>query len=689
MNVLKAIDIPHNEIWYTTSNRKVVGDFDRSAFDAHLISNTFENGQGVLRFSNDITVIGESAFALNETLETIILPRSIVKIEAGAFSACIRMKEFNIPCNVSEIGPYAFGLCVNLERFSGKFATSDGLCLVVNGVLNQFALGSDIEEYAIPYDAIEIGWSAFSDSQLSKITLHENITTIGHSAFCGCEDLVEITIPSSVTTIEDVAFENCISLTHLYIPSSVKYIGANVFQGCENIVVECQDNTVINYALGDNEKSSQDVGVVFLGSPDIEEAKHIIIPDGVTQIDDSDFQCCRNVEIIYVPESVVEVQEEAFVSCENLKRFDSVYASKDGRCLIINNTLVGFAGCGVEEYVLPDSIVTIAPSVFCFENPIILKSITIPNGVQTIGHYAFCNCSSLISISIPESVKVIGNGAFNRCKSLNEIQLPSLAHVERNIFVGCDNLRIVKSNLMSEDGKALIVDDTLVGYIDAESQTEYEIPDGIKIVGVNAFCRNLNIETVVFPQSVNTIWLQAFAFCSHLKCLVFNSIVPPHFEYNSENLLKIYFHSSLKKLSILAPKDSLHDYFSIFKKIFGEEILVLDKDDAERMLYEIAKGSCYDTMISTTLLLKLGVNLHKEKNDDLAIPVLEKVICRGCNGDETPYKVLLSIYRKRKDIHNEVRVMSIVIDTLPEINALRTACQTKLEKISAKSSKRK
>ena len=44
-----------------------------------------------------------------------------------------------------------------------------------------------------------------------------------------------------------------------------------------------------------------------------------------------------------------------------------------------------------------------------------IKSITIPNTVQSIGEYAFLNCSNITELTIPDSVKSIGKHAFDNC----------------------------------------------------------------------------------------------------------------------------------------------------------------------------------------------------------------------------------------------------------------------------------
>ena len=70
-----------------------------------------------------------------------------------------------------------------------------------------------------------------------------------------------------------------------------------------------------------------------------------------------------------------------------------------------------------------------------------LASITIPNSVTSIGTEAFYRCKSLASITIPDSVTSIGNGAFKVCSSLASITIPdSVTSIEREVFGNCSSL---------------------------------------------------------------------------------------------------------------------------------------------------------------------------------------------------------------------------------------------------------
>ena len=66
-------------------------------------------------------------------------------------------------------------------------------------------------------------------------------------------------------------------------------------------------------------------------------------------------------------------------------------------------------------------------------------SITIPEGVTSIGSEAFSGCSSLASITIPESVTSIGYYALSGCSSLQStyIKAPSLTSYGTNAFINC------------------------------------------------------------------------------------------------------------------------------------------------------------------------------------------------------------------------------------------------------------
>ena len=109
------------------------------------------------------------------------------------------------------------------------------------------------------------------------------------------------------------------------------------------------------------------------------------------------------------------------------------YKSTNVENLILPNTLttIGeemFYHSALKTIVIPESVETIERAAFCgCEN---LSSFEIPARVKTIEEEVFCYCRSLTSIEIPANVKTIGNNVFSLCKSLKTVDMSACTQVE-------------------------------------------------------------------------------------------------------------------------------------------------------------------------------------------------------------------------------------------------------------------
>lgn len=100
--------------------------------------------------------------------------------------------------------------------------------------------------------------------------------------------------------------------------------------------------------------------------------------------------------------------------------------------------------------------------VYAFYKCSAIKSVNIASSVKSIGSCAFSNCTSLESIDIPSSVKTIGGGSFGSCKSLSSVNLADgIERIEGGAFEDCGSLGIVE------------IPDSVI-YIDSFAFAKYE-----------------------------------------------------------------------------------------------------------------------------------------------------------------------------------------------------------------------
>lgn len=187
---IKVIGPPTNEIWYTTTDNHSLLIPHSNAFFATFQSHKYTNGQGVLKFEDDVTTIGREAFNECDSLASIIIPNSVTAIGESAFSGCTNLKSINIPNGVTKIWDSSFSDCNSLANI------------------------------IIPDSVTKIGaWSFCCCRSLTSITIPNNVTRIGYAAFADCSSIKSITIPNSVTEIECDAFSGCSGLNAVYCES--------------------------------------------------------------------------------------------------------------------------------------------------------------------------------------------------------------------------------------------------------------------------------------------------------------------------------------------------------------------------------------------------------------------------------------------------------------------------------------
>ena len=295
---------PANEIWYTSTDGEVVTPYNADAFGVNIISNTYENGVGIITFDGDVTEIGLEAFRECSSLASVTIPDSVTSIGESAFVYCSSLASVSIGNGVTSIGEGAFAVCLSLASVT------------------------------IPDSVTEIGNRAFKAcSSLASVSIGNGVTSIGKEAFAGCESLVSATIPDSVTWIGDYAFLNCFSLTSITIPDSVTSIGEGAFAGCESLVsivipdsVTSIGRMAFNYCLSLAEfrgKFASEDGRCLIVDGVLNSfapagLNEYTIPDSVTSIGRMAFNYCLSLASVTIPDSVTEIEDYAFNDCYSL-----------------------------------------------------------------------------------------------------------------------------------------------------------------------------------------------------------------------------------------------------------------------------------------------------------------------------------------------------------------------------------
>ncbi len=517
---------------------------------------------------NSLISIGTSSFEECNTLTSITIPDSVTSISSAAF-LCAGLTSITIPASVTSIGngafedcplstiyavpdSYAWTYCTN-AGFGDKLVAigqddptsdftfsdnSDGTCTVTgytgsdtsivipeengNGlpvvaIGEEAFTGKGFTSVIIPSTVTQIGSLAFSEcDSLETVTIPDSVTSIGYSAFSYCWALSDLTIPDSVVTIGSYAFAYTDSLTTVTIPAGVTSIGNGAFAGSTGL-------TAILVADGNTHYKSVN-GVLYNKSATqllvwpCGRAVNCTIPDGVTGIGDSAFNCCYSLSGVTIPVSVTSIGNGAFLACENLQDIYYTGTQEQWNDINIGDDNDSLASAAIHYNYIPpvasgtcgdnltwtldsDGLLTISGTGnmdqygFGVKSPWYDKklhteilSVIIAEGVTDIGDCAFSDCSNIASIVIPSSVTAIGMSSFGGCRSLTSVTIPnSVTYISSSAFAYCTSL------------------------------TSVTIPNGISSLEEYIFTNCTNLKTVNIPASVTNIGQSAFEACSNLQ----------------------------------------------------------------------------------------------------------------------------------------------------------------------------
>lgn len=150
--------------------------------------------------------------------------------------------------------------------------------------------------------------------------------------------------------------------------------------------------------------------------------------------------------------------------------------------------------------------------------------------MENIEYCAFSDCSSLTSLTIQEGVKTIGNSAFHDCINLTSLTIPSsVTSIGDYAFTGfsVSNVSYVAhysklKSLTIKEGVTSIGNRAFQG----TEITSLTIPGSAQLVGSYAFSDCKNLEYVTIKEGVLAIGNKIFRDCENLKSVTLpNSLV--------------------------------------------------------------------------------------------------------------------------------------------------------------------
>lgn len=294
-------------------------------------------------------------------------------------------------------------------------------------------------------------------------------------------------IGDGVTKIGSYTFPGLTSLTQIHFEKNVKYIGACAFCSCP----------IEDLKLNDGLK---EIGYTAFSQA---SAKELVIPDSVEKLGFDAFS--GDFDTVKIGKGLKDFTYFSFVT--PAKRFvvdpENEFLSNDSHGVLFNKDkteLIRFpVASDIEKYVIPNTV----------------KYIFGDNGYDFYG--AFSNCAgnyNLKSVVIPESVESIGGAAFWESRGLTDIKIGSnIKHLGGYVF-GHSGYWLDESNW--ENG-VLYLDNYLIDSKEEKCSSRIEIKNGTTLIGGWAFNNNQNIENLIIPDSVKIICENAFDWCENLK----------------------------------------------------------------------------------------------------------------------------------------------------------------------------
>lgn len=288
------------------------------------------------------------------------------------------------------------------------------------------------------------------------------------------------------------AFKDCTSIIRVQLSSNIQYLGTSVFNGCTNLKFINLDNV---HTVYEND-TFQNCNFKYLKVR-------------------KNFSCYYNIfkgnNLQYI-----------IVDSDNQK-----YDSRDN-CNAIIETSTNKLITGSSNTIIPDTVKSI--DNYAFYGNKYLTNIEVPEGVTTIGAYAFAY-TSIKKFVFPSTMLTTGsmNNMFDGCTIEevtfnNDFEISLDTNQNYSLTRYCPGLKILNLSNVHKIGAFECIG---IRRINSDTDREFILPEGLTQIGSNSFFNNSWVKYVKIPESITSIGSQAFKGCINITKVNILATTPP------------------------------------------------------------------------------------------------------------------------------------------------------------------
>lgn len=484
----------------------------------------------------NLVTVKNSAFRNCFSLTELDLPR-VETLESNAFTNCSALKRVAVP-NLASLSEWTFSDTTTLAEI--EISPENPTYSFENGVLFnkdktsviKYCPGSGSTFYEAPESVKRVETMAFSPAPLLEDVVLPKVEILDVSAFLNCTSLKTVSAPR-LSTVGNSAFSGCASLKAIDLPG-VSTVDSYAFAGCGDLEeVKLKNVKSLNDSVFEKCSSLTDVYMPLLSSA------------GETV-----FSYCSSLETISLP-ALAETSAEFFMSCSSLNSVDLP------KLKVIGSDC--FRGCAALCEI--DAPLVESVGSWAFSGCGSLLSVKFPRA-ENIGDRAFGACESLTEISLP-SAKSIGESAFANCAALLRLSIPNVSQLASSAFT---DLPLLKEIEISPDNKYYTFENgvlfskdksRLLCYLASNKNVCYTVPQGVKTIGVSAFCANETLRVLNLTSATNLL-ASGVSRCPSLRRLIMPniSVIDYRAIYSNDALEEVFLSKNLTAVYSDAFSDS-------------------------------------------------------------------------------------------------------------------------------------